>query len=65
VYRTAGAGELGRQLSASLAGGGPHFIVGKTDPGKGDTSSASGRSRPKRHVLDCAVFMRAELRGDA
>jgi sulfopyruvate decarboxylase subunit beta len=65
VHRPAGAEELGQQLSSALRGGGPHFIVGKTDPGKDDSSSSSGRSRPKRHVLDCAVIMRAELRGDA
>ena len=39
-------------------------IVGKTDASK-DQPSTSGRARPKRHLLDCAVLMRAELSGDA
>jgi len=64
VQHTAAADELGHMLVAALRGGGPHFIVGKTvvDP---DESSSSGRPRPQRHLLDCAVFMRAELGGDA
>ena len=57
--------ELGRLLSSALRGGGPHFIVGKTDASKDEPSSSSLRPRPKRHVLDCAVFTRAELVGDA
>jgi thiamine pyrophosphate-dependent acetolactate synthase large subunit-like protein len=64
VHSLTGAEELGRLLSSALRGGGPHFIVGKTDP-SGDEPSSSARPRPKRHLLDCAVFMRAELRGDA
>jgi sulfopyruvate decarboxylase subunit beta len=64
VHRPAGADELGQLLSSALRGGGPHFIVGKTDPSK-DQPSSSGRPRPKRHLLDCAVLMRAELSGDA
>jgi sulfopyruvate decarboxylase subunit beta len=64
VHRPAGADELGHLLSSALRGGGPHFIVGKTDASKDEPSSSSARPRPKRHVLDCAVLMRAELRGD-
>jgi sulfopyruvate decarboxylase subunit beta len=60
VHHTLDAGELGKLLALALQGGGPHFIVGKTDP-SGDQPSSSGRPRPKRHVLDCAVLMRAEL----
>ena len=30
-----------------------------------DEASLAGRPRPKRHLLDCAVLMRAELGGDA
>lgn len=56
--------ELGHLLKSALTGDGPHLIVGKTDASK-DHSSSSGRTRPKRHVLDCAVLMRAELSGDA
>jgi sulfopyruvate decarboxylase subunit beta len=58
------AGELGSLLSLALQGGGPHLIVGKTDASQ-DQPSSSGRPRPKRHVLDCAVLMRAELSSDA
>jgi thiamine pyrophosphate-dependent acetolactate synthase large subunit-like protein len=60
VHHTLDAGELEKLLALALQGGGPHFIVGKTDP-SGDQPSSSGRPRPKRHVLDCAVLMRAEL----
>jgi hypothetical protein len=52
-------------LSSALRCGGPHFIVGKTDASKDEASSSSGRPRPKRHVLDCAVLTRAELADDA
>jgi thiamine pyrophosphate-dependent acetolactate synthase large subunit-like protein len=59
IHRAAKADELGRIVSSALRGGGPHFIVGKTDAGE---DGASGRrARPKRHLLDCAVLMRAEL----
>jgi thiamine pyrophosphate-dependent acetolactate synthase large subunit-like protein len=63
VHRPAGADELGRLLSSALQGGGPHLIIGKTDPSL-DELSSSARPRPKRHLLDCAVLMRAELSGD-
>ena len=64
LHRATAPDELRRLLSSTLRGGGPHFIVGKTDLST-DQSSTSGRARPKRHVLDCAVLMRAELSGDA
>jgi thiamine pyrophosphate-dependent acetolactate synthase large subunit-like protein len=65
VHLPAGTDELARLLASALGGGGPHFIVVKTDPSKDVPSSSSVRPRPKRHLLDCAVLMRAELRGDA
>jgi len=64
VYSPVDATELHRRLSSALGRGGPHFIVAKTDASKDEPSSAA-RPRPKRHVLDCAVLMRAELSGDA
>jgi thiamine pyrophosphate-dependent acetolactate synthase large subunit-like protein len=64
VQSPAAADELGRLLSSALQGGGPHFIVGKTDASKDEPSSAR-RPRPKRHLLDCAVLMRAELSSEA
>ncbi len=63
VHRSEMAKELGDQLSSALRGGGPHFIVGKTDIAR-DLPSSSARPRPKRHQLDCAVLMRADLSGD-
>jgi sulfopyruvate decarboxylase subunit beta len=65
LHRPAGADELGDLLSSALRGGGPHFIVGKTDASKDEPSASSRRPRPKRHMLDCAVLMRTELSGDA
>ena len=64
LHRATAPDELRRLVSSALQGGGPHFIVGKTDSSK-DQPSGSGRARPKRHLLDCAVLMRAELNGDA
>jgi len=55
--------ELRHLLRSALGGGGPHFVVGKTDPSQ-DQPSSSNRTRPGRHLLDCAVLMRAELRRD-
>jgi sulfopyruvate decarboxylase subunit beta len=64
VHRPTAAKELGQTVSAALTGGGPHLIVGKTDA-KGDESSGSSRRpRPKRHMVDCAILMRAELSSD-
>jgi len=64
VHRPKDARELGARVAAALKGGGPHLIIGKIDPQQ-DRSSASGnRARPKRHILDCAVLMRAALTGD-
>jgi sulfopyruvate decarboxylase subunit beta len=64
VHRPAGARELGEQVTAALKGGGPHLIVGKTDPSQDLPSSAPNRPRPGRHLLDCAVLMRTALIGD-
>jgi thiamine pyrophosphate-dependent acetolactate synthase large subunit-like protein len=61
VHSTVEARELGTLLSSALRGGGPRFIVGKTEASQ---SASAGRPRPKRHLLDCAVLMRAELSGD-
>jgi thiamine pyrophosphate-dependent acetolactate synthase large subunit-like protein len=63
VHFAGGANELAHLLAAALREKGPHFIVGKTDAGKEALSHT--RPRPKRHLLDCAVLMRAELSGDA
>ena len=65
VHRPADATALGAQVAAALRGGGPHFIVGKIDPKQDNTSASGSRARPKRHILDCAVLMRATLAGDA
>ena len=62
VHRAAEVGELGTLLASALQGSGPHLIIGKTDP-SADRPSSSGRPRAKRHLLDCAVLMRAELSG--
>jgi sulfopyruvate decarboxylase subunit beta len=64
VHSPVDASDLGERLSSALRGGGPYFIVGKTDASKDEPSSAA-RPRPRRHVLDCAVLMRSELSGDA
>jgi sulfopyruvate decarboxylase subunit beta len=64
VHRAADARELGAKVAAALQGGGPHFILGKTDPSQDQPSSSPNRPRPKRHLLDCAVLMRAALTGD-
>jgi thiamine pyrophosphate-dependent acetolactate synthase large subunit-like protein len=65
VHRVEEAAELERVLIAALASDGPHFILGKTDPKRDlHMSSQSARPRPRRHLLDCAVLMRAELARD-
>jgi sulfopyruvate decarboxylase subunit beta len=64
VHRPADALELGAQVTAALQGGGPHLIIGKTDPSQDLPSSAPNRPRPGRHLLDCAVLMRTALTGD-
>jgi len=55
--------ELARLLASALREGGPHFIVCKTDAN--EDLPSSGRPRPQRHLLDCAVLARMELRRDA
>jgi sulfopyruvate decarboxylase subunit beta len=64
VHRPADARGLGAQVTAALTSVGPHLIVGKTDPTQDLPSSSPNRPRPKRHLLDCAVLMRAALTGD-
>jgi len=64
VFGAFDAADLRHRLTSALEGGGPYFIVGKTDSDKDEPSSAA-RPRPKRHVLDCAVLMRTELSGDS
>jgi thiamine pyrophosphate-dependent acetolactate synthase large subunit-like protein len=63
VHIAAEPDELAHLLSSALRERGPHFIVGKTSASEDQPSS--GRPRPKRHLLDCAVLMRMELRGGA
>ncbi len=65
VHRPVDAVDLARDAATALAGAGPHFIVAKTDP-KADRNlgSSATRPRPRRHVLDCAVMMRADLSRD-
>ena len=63
VHRASAGDELGKLVRSALRGGGPHLIVGKTDASK-DQASGAGRTRPRRHLLDCAVLMRTELSGD-
>ena len=65
VHDPADARALGTQLAAALRSDGPHFILGKIDPKQDSTSASGSRARPKRHILDCAVLMRAALIGDA
>lgn len=55
--------DLATALEAAAVGDGPHFVVAKTDTSM-DQPSSGARPRPKRHLLDCAVLMRAELSGD-
>ena len=66
VHSPSEVGALGSTLAMALGGGGPHFVVVKTDPTQDrHLYSAAGRPRPRRHVLDCAVLMRADLGRDA
>jgi hypothetical protein len=64
VFRAGDAAPLKERLAAALQGGGPHLIVAKTDASQ-DRPSSNARPRPGRHLLDCAVLMRAHLSGDA
>jgi thiamine pyrophosphate-dependent acetolactate synthase large subunit-like protein len=63
VHSAGGKNELAHLLSAALRESGPHFIVAKTEASK--DSLSPNRPRPKRHLLDCAVLMRAELSREA
>jgi thiamine pyrophosphate-dependent acetolactate synthase large subunit-like protein len=64
VHRAADVSTFRAQVAKTLQGGGPHLIVGKIDPKQDSTSASGSRARPKRHLLDCAVLMRAALAGD-
>jgi len=65
VHRPAAAHELEAEVRSALAhGGGPHLIIAKTDPAQDLASNSPNRARPGRHLLDCAVMMRAALAGD-
>jgi sulfopyruvate decarboxylase subunit beta len=65
VHRVDEAIELDQSLRSALACDGPHFILGRTDPKRdAHVGSQSARPRPGRHLLDCAVLMRAELARD-
>ena len=63
VHTPGGANELADRLAAAQPGAGPHLIVCKTDTSR-DMPSSPNRPVPKRHQLDCAVLMRAELSRD-
>ena len=63
VHVPAGPNELADRMGAAMEGAGPHLVVCKTDTSR-DMPSSPKRAIPKRHQLDCAVLMRAELSGD-
>jgi sulfopyruvate decarboxylase subunit beta len=63
VHAAGGTNELAQLLSTALRESGPHFIVAKTEAS--NDSLSANRPRPKRHLLDCAVLMRAELSREA
>ncbi len=63
VHTPGGANELADRLAAAQQGAGPQLIVCKTDTSR-DMPSSPNRPVPKRHQLDCAVLMRAELSRD-
>lgn len=57
--------DLRKKLGEALEGNGPHLIVCKNDPAKDEyLQSSSGRPRPMRHILECAVLMRRDLSGE-
>jgi thiamine pyrophosphate-dependent acetolactate synthase large subunit-like protein len=63
VHRAHEVRELEDRVSSAFHADGPHLIVAKTDTST-DTPSSPTRLRPQRHLLDCAVLMRAELARD-
>lgn len=64
VHRAAGPNELADRMGTAMESPGPHLVVCKTDTSR-DMPSSPDRPVPKRHQLDCAVLMRAELSGDS
>jgi sulfopyruvate decarboxylase subunit beta len=64
VHGVDDARELENLLSAASQKPGPHLIVAKTDATK-DLPSSGVRLRPGRHILECALMMRADLTKDA
>ena len=64
VHASAEPSTFRTQVTAAMRGAGPHLIIGKIDPKQDNTSSSTNRARPKRHILDCAVLMRATLARD-
>ena len=63
VHAPSGADALAAHLAAARTRAGPQLIVCKTDTSR-DMPSSPERPVPRRHQLDCAVLMRAALRGD-
>ena len=63
VHTPAGPNELADRMGAAMNAPGPHLVVCKTDTSR-DMPSSPDRPVPRRHQLDCAVLMRAELSGD-
>lgn len=63
VHTPAGPNEFADRLATAMNAAGPHLVVCKTDTSR-DMPSSPDRPVPRRHQLDCAVLMRAELCGD-
>ena len=62
VRSLASSDELAQRLSSALSSQGPHLLFAKTEAKRDKyLGSYSARPRPGRPLLDCAVFMRAEL----
>ena len=64
VHTPVGPNELADRMGTAMDVAGPHLVVCKTDTSR-DMPSSPDRPVPRRHQLDCAVLMRAELSGDA
>ena len=63
LHTPSGPNELADRMGAAMTTAGPHLVVCKTDTSR-DMRSSPDRPVPRRHQLDCAVLMRAELSGD-
>ncbi len=65
VHRASDPDTLRRTLASALKGGGPNFIVASTDPAADQyLGSFVAKPRVGRHLLECAVLMRADLSRD-